>query len=118
MTSPTCSPRATVDAYIEGTRNRDIALLKQLFHDDAVMTGWFDGSLGVGGPGPFYQELEQNEVGQNYTGTVVSVVQTDRIATAQVDETNLLGVSFSNHFHLIQIDDGNWRIISKRFRQY
>lgn len=118
MTSPTASPTAVVNAYIEGTRNRDVALLKQVFHDKAVMTGWFGSDLGITGPEPFYNELEQNEVGQDYTATIVSIEENGSIATAHLDETNLLGVSFSNHFHIIRIADGSWRIISKIYRHY
>ena len=118
MPSPTASPQAVIEAYVEGTRNRDVALLKQTFHDDAVMTGWFGTHLGISGPEPFYKELEENEVGDDYAATIVSVEQTDRIALAELTEANLLGVSFTNHFHLVQMEDDSWRIISKLFRHY
>lgn len=116
MPGPTETPRAVVDAYVTGTRTRDVALLEQIFHADAIMTGWLGPDLLNGGPEPFYGALEANEISPDYTATVVSVTEEDRIATAQLEETNLLGLSFTNHFHLVQLDDGSWRISSKLFR--
>lgn len=118
MSDPTATPGAVIDAYIAGTRTRDVALLRRIFHDNAVMTGWFGDALGLSGPEPFFDELDANEVSDAYTATLVALDQTDRIATAELAETNLLGMSFTNHFHLIQVQDDSWRIISKLYRHY
>ncbi len=118
MTPHTSTPEAVANAYIEGTKTRNIELLKAIFHEDAVMTGYMGPDLLNAGPEPFYAALEANEIGPDYTGVVSSVTTTDKIAHAQVDETNLLGMSFTNHFHMVQLDDGSWRISSKLFRHY
>ncbi|MEL6801006.1 MAG: hypothetical protein AAFO80_14090 [Pseudomonadota bacterium] len=52
MSFPTA--QAAVEAYIEGTRTRDVALLKTVFADGAVMTGYLGPDLLHGGPEPFY----------------------------------------------------------------
>ncbi|MEL7087473.1 MAG: nuclear transport factor 2 family protein [Planctomycetota bacterium] len=116
MTDHTKSPEALVDAYVQGTRTRDITLLKAIFHESAVMTGWFGPDFLHGGPEPFYGALEANDIGPDYTSNVVSVDKADRIATAQLDESNLLGLTFTNHFQMCQIADGSWRITAKLFR--
>ena len=36
--------------YEEGTRNRDIALLQSIFHENALMSGYMAGNLLVGPP--------------------------------------------------------------------
>lgn len=110
------SPKAVVEAYVEGTRTRDIDLLKSIFHADAVMTGWLGPDLLLGGPEPFFGALEANEVGDDYSAEIVSLSVTDKIATAELAETNLFGMSFTNLFHIAQIGDGSWQIASKLFR--
>jgi ketosteroid isomerase-like protein len=116
MSAPTQTPKAVVEAYVDGTRNRDISLLEQIFHEDAVMTGWLGGDLLHGGPEPFYGALEANEISPDYASEIVEIVETGQIAVATLAEQNLLGLSFTNHFHLAQQDDGTWRITSKLFR--
>ncbi|KIC49860.1 nuclear transport factor 2 family protein [Tateyamaria sp. ANG-S1] len=118
MTDVTASARAVVEAYIEGTRTRDIDLLRTVFHDGAVMTGWLGPDLLHGGPEPFYGALEANEVGDDYSGEITGLKVDDKIATASITERNLLGMSFENHFQIIQLDDGTWRISAKLFRHY
>lgn len=116
MSDATVSPRSVAEAYITGTRTRDTALLKEIFHEQAVMSGWLGPDLLMGGPEPFYAALEANEVGDDYTGDIAALDQNDSIATAVIEETNLLGLSFTNIFHLVRLADGGWRITSKLFR--
>ncbi len=114
----TDTPRAVVEAYVQGTRTRDVDLLKAIFHDDAKMTGWLGPDFLNGGPEPFYGALQANEIAADYGAEILSVNETDKIATAELSETNLLGMSFSNDFHMVQLDDGSWRITSKLFRHF
>jgi len=118
MPNQTKSPQAVVEAYVKGTRTRDTDLLKSIFGTGAVMTGWLGPDFLNGGPEPFYEALETNDVGEEYSADIVSVTQTDRIATAELAERNLLGLSFTNHFHMGQLPDGSWRITSKLFRHH
>lgn len=118
MAKATETPQAVIDAYTQGTRTRDIALLKSVFHEGAVMTGWLGPNFLHGGPEPFCGALEGNEVGPDYASQTTALVVTDRIACATTEEQNLLGMAFTNHFHLAQLEDGTWRITSKLFRHH
>lgn len=118
MTDATTSPKSVVEAYIKGTATRDVALLKSVFHDGAIMTGWLGPDLLHGGPEPFYGALEANEVGADYSADIAAIQIDDKIATASIVERNLLGMSFDNHFQIIQLDDGTWRLSAKLFRHY
>ncbi len=116
MTDVTSTPENVVNAYAAGTAARDTSLLKKLFHEDAVMTGYLGPDFLNGSPAPFYGALEANEVGNDYASETTSLIVTDRIASAVTEEKNLLGLNFTNHFHLAQLSDGTWRITSKLFR--
>ena len=116
MSDATSSPKAVVEAYVTGTRTRDVALLKEIFHDSAMMSGWLGPDLLAGGPEPFYGALEANEVGADYTAEITDLTEMEQIATATLEEQNLLGLSFTNLFHMVRQPDGTWRITSKLFR--
>jgi len=118
MSDHTTTPKAVVEAYIHGTKTRDVALLKTIFADGAKMTGYLGPDLVQDGPEPFYGALEANEVGGDYTAEITALTEADKIASASIVEKNLLGMSFDNHFHLMQLEDGTWRIASKLFRHY
>lgn len=114
--SDTASPEAVLDAYTRGTATRDVALLKSIFHPEAVMTGYLGGQHLMGGPEPFYGALEGNEVGADYTGATVALTTDGDIASGTTEEKNLLGLNFTNHFHLVKQPDGRWLITAKLFR--
>lgn len=116
MSDVTSSPQAVIDAYTKGTATRDVALLKLIFDENAVMTGYLGPDLLNGSVEPFYGALEANNVGADYTSDVTNLTVTDKIALATTEEKNLLGLNFTNHFHMVQRDDGTWRITSKLFR--
>ncbi len=105
---------ATMDAYETGTRTRDVALLKGVFHENAVMSGYLGPNLLVGGPEPFYSHLEANAVEATYTARTVHIDVNGNAASARVVEDNLWGMSFVNDFHLVK-GDGGWKIVSKLF---
>ncbi|MEM9524639.1 MAG: nuclear transport factor 2 family protein [Pseudomonadota bacterium] len=110
------SPAAVIEAYAQGTRMRDTALLKSIFHEKAVMTGWLGPDFLCGGPEPFYAALEANDVGEEYTCETVHVTVHGKIATAQTSERNLFGLSFTNYFHMAELPDATWCLTSKPFR--
>ncbi|GIT91534.1 hypothetical protein JANAI62_19910 [Jannaschia pagri] len=108
--------RSVLDRYTEGTRTRDIDTLKGVFHPQAIMSGWLGPDYLMGGPQPFFDALAANEVGPDYASQVESVTEDGPIATAVVAEQNLLGLSFTNHFHLTRQPDDTWLITAKLFR--
>ena len=108
--------RAVVDAYVEATRTRDVPALEQVFHPQALMTGWFQGAQELGGPEPFYRNLEKMEVADDYAAEILHLHVDGDIGLASLVEENLFGLSFVNHFHLIREEALGWRIISKLWR--
>lgn len=115
MSDSTKSPNAVITAYAAATRARDVALLKEIFHKDAVMTGWLGSDFLHGGPEPFYAALEANDVSQDYASRTVRIEESGRVAIAETHEVNLFGMSFQNDFHLAQGPDGRWQLTSKLF---
>ncbi|WP_299151686.1 nuclear transport factor 2 family protein [uncultured Tateyamaria sp.] len=118
MNAQNANPEAVVNAYIEGTATRNTDLLKSIFAENALMVGWLGPDLLHGGPEPFYDALEANEVGDDYSAEIIRIDITHPIAVAEISERNLLGMSFTNHFHLIHTDADGWKISSKLFRHY
>lgn len=107
--------KAVVEAYAKGTATRDIDLLKQAFHPQALMSGYFGPDLLVGGPEPFYAQLEGNpHPDDSYAHDIVEISVTGSTAVARLIEDNLYGLSFVNDFHLLK-QDGKWSIVSKLF---
>ena len=112
--------RQVLENYIEGSYTADTRQLKSLFHDDAMMSGFFDGALDIGTPQPFYDELEDNpsakESGEDYSAEITFIHIAGAMASAGIVEDNLLGVNYVNHFHLLKIDDA-WKIVNKIYTQ-
>ena len=57
-----------------------------------------------------------NEVGADYASEITKMDVDGPIATAIVTERNLLGLDFTNHFHLTRQPDESWLITAKLFR--
>lgn len=106
--------KAVIDDYIKGTIERDVALLKTVFHENAVMAGYLGPGKLIGSPQPFYDHLEANEHGPGYASEITSITVTGRTATACLIEQNLYGMRFHNDFHLLN-DDGSWKVTAKLF---
>lgn len=106
--------KALVRSYIEGTKASDPDLLRSLFHDSAIMSGYLGDDLLVGSPEPFFQAISERKVQPNYTADITEIAVTGRTATATVVEDNIYDLSFVSTFHLINID-GGWTITSKLF---
>lgn len=110
----TLAVKEVVGNYIEGTATSDPDLLRSLFHETAVMSGYLGPDMLVGSPEPFYQAIAARKVGPDYKGEITEVSVIGRTATATVVEDNLYDLSFVNTFHLLNVD-GAWTITSKLF---
>ena len=121
MTTEKAAVEAVLESYIDACRRGDVELLKEIFHPDAAMNGYLAGSLLVGGPGPFFDAVAGNpspaETGAAYSAVVEDVVIDGRQATGIIREQGFLGMDFSNHFQLLEID-GSWRIVAKLFESH
>ena len=54
--------RRIIEQYIDGTFNGDGKALRACFHPKAVMNGYFQGQLLIGGPEPFFEQMENNRL--------------------------------------------------------
>lgn len=107
-----------LEDYIRGTRDGDGDLLRQLFHPDAIVTGWFGDDMLLRKPDGFIARAESASAGADYTACVASVSVLGRTANATVYEDGLWqGWSFVNHFHLIRDRRDHWVITAKLFHR-
>lgn len=111
--------RGVVQKYIDGTYNGDARSLKECFHSRAVMNGYLGDQLLMGGPEPFFENIENNpsmaEGGAPYHADITSIEVVGNVAGVVVKETGFAGtMSFTNFFHLLK-QGGEWKIVSKTF---
>ncbi len=118
MASPSeyAAVRRVLEQYFEASYTANVPLLKTLFHPDALMSGYYDGELGIGTPEPYYEDLmaatSSKDAGEQYEAEIAFIHIAGAIASAGIVEDNLLGLNYVNHYHLLKIE-GEWRIISK-----
>lgn len=117
MTHPT--PRAVLEAYVEGSRALDRDRLAGCFHAGAVMSGDLDGKLLVGTPQPFLDDIAgMSAAGVDqgaFVAEIADLVVTGRVASATVRSKGFGGrFDFEDRFHLIE-EAGGWSITSKNF---
>ena len=111
--------RKVVQQYIDGTYQGDVKALKKCFHPKAVMNGYLQDQLILGGPEPFFENIENNpsmaEGGAPYKGQITFIDVVGKVASVTIKETGFAGtMAFTDYFHLIK-DQGEWKIISKAF---
>lgn len=108
-----------IEAYIKGTYTADTALLQEVFHPAAIMTGYLGEDLLSGTPQPFIEDIgsqaSMESLGHPYQAEVTAKTVTGKIAEVTVKETGFRGeASLEDHFHLFN-DGSRWFIISKLF---
>lgn len=113
-TNDALAVKKVVGDYIKGTAASDPDLLRSLFHETAVMSGYLGPDLLLGGAEPFFQAIAERRVGPEYVGVITAISVNGRTATATVVEDRLYDLSFTNSFHLLKVDD-EWLITAKLF---
>jgi hypothetical protein len=110
--------RATIQLYLDGTREGDVSKVQRSFHPQIRMSGYLQGQLLVGGPEPFYEAVTNAPApaksGEPYRAEVTHVEVAGPAAAATLVEGPYLGMHFTTYFHLLEID-GRWQIVSKTF---
>ena len=95
---------ATLQKYLDGT-NGDVELLKEAFHEDAIINGRPIQAL--------YDDVERR--GQtNSTNRIDYLDIVNRVASARTVIEDWHGYNFVEYQHLVKGPDG-WRITSKTF---
>lgn len=103
--------RETVDHYVQGMRTADTAVLKEAFHDLAILCGYLGDDLIAAPIQGLYDWVESNSAPARFSCSVLDIEITGRVATAKVRETDSHGTVI-DHFHLLKVGD-RWRIVSK-----
>lgn len=111
--------RKVVQQYIDGTYQGDVKALRDCFHPKAVMNGYLQDQLLIGGPEPFFENMQNApsmaEAGAPYKGEIIFVDVVGSVASVTIKETGFGGsMAFTDYFHLLK-DQGEWKIISKTF---
>ena len=111
--------RQVLENYIKASFTADTDLLKSVFHEQSMMSGYVDGQLDIGTPQAFYDELEASpsskDSGEDYRAEISFIQIVGSIASAGIVEDNHLGTNYVNHFHLLKIKD-DWKITSKIYQ--
>lgn len=114
------SVKTVINKYIDGSFKADVDLLKSVFHENARMSGYLGDQLLIGGPEPFFEDLESRpsmfEKEDPYRAYITYINITGSIASVILYETGFFGnASIEDHFHLIKDKGGEWKIIAKTF---
>jgi len=107
----------TLQLYMDGAADGDVAKLKQAFHDDAWMFGQMGGHRFDMPITDFYDLAASRPLrtDDSFSTEIVSVETVGDIACAVVKEDGAWGsVSFTDHFTLANVD-GAWKIVNKTF---
>ena len=119
-TSDISDVRSTIEKYIAGSSSADGALLRSIFHKDAIMMGAMGDDMMEGTPEPFFKMVENapalSESGTDYQAEIVDLQVFGKAAMATLVEDGFFGMSFVDCFHLIKLDD-SWVITSKVFNR-
>ena len=104
--------------YVDASRNAEVSVLKDIFHPNAIMPGYVEDDLWIGGPEPYFEELASRPSlaasGADYRAVITAIEVTGRVASAALKETNMFGMDYTDYFHLLK-ENGKWRIISKTY---
>jgi len=108
-----------IQEYIDSTYYADIAKLKNVFHEKAVMNGYLGPTLLLSEPSLFIEDIAGNPSMESnndpYNAEVKSINIEGNVASAAISETGFRGdAALVDFFHLIKTD-GKWKIISKLF---
>lgn len=112
--------REAAARYIDATYRGDVEALRACFHQSAVMSGYLGEELLTGSAERFFQDVasapSMESTGAPYVAEITSVEVVGNAASVRIDETGFFGqLAFSNWFHLIRGEDGEWLIVSKLF---
>jgi len=103
--------------YIKAMATSDLVLMENIFHPNATITGNFDGTVSVtkmvDGMLPFMKTLPPTtQHSPRFGGRVLNVVQKGLIASAAVEENQLMDTDFTTFFQLHKVD-ALWKITAK-----
>ncbi len=103
--------------YGQGTHHGDGAALKEAFHPQATIAGYYEGHLILDTRDEFIKAIESMPIpavqGEPYVKETTSIELAGAAAMARMRE-QYQGLTFTNYFTLLK-DNGHWSIINKTF---
>lgn len=109
---------AAVERYIEGIRLGKWGPIRQAFHEDATMHGYYGKDLSGGSFNDLKDYIEKNGGSPNLKTRIDILAITPTSAVAQVDMEGAGPGSQYTDFHSLLKFDGQWKILAKTFHLY
>lgn len=107
--------REAISYYAEGTRTGRVEILKEGFHQHAILCGYLGDEMIAAPIEGFYDWINANpapaETGEVFSCSILAIEVTGRVAAATIRETSHEG-DVIDHFHLLK-DKDRWWIVSK-----
>ena len=108
---------SVIQAYAEGGRKGDAAIMKPAFRDDATIHGEMDGNLLAGPIHILFDWVAESPPAPDLEAKIVNIDLANTVATARVEVVDWLGYRFTDQFTLLK-ENGAWTITSKVFHSY
>ncbi len=110
--------RQAINFYIDGLREGSVETLKESFHLEATMCGYFGETLMVTPIQGLYDFVSSNpapaKTGEPFSASVAAIEVAGSVASAKITEKSYQGFDFTTFFQLLKID-GRWWIVGKVF---
>lgn len=104
----------TLQRYIDGARNGDIALLRSAFTDGARVSGSYSGKPVSWNLSEFSDAVAKGGAAPGLEARVVSMEHSGSAAMARLEALDWRGTRYTDFFVLVRRDE-DWRIDSKVF---
>src|SRR4051794_11359026 len=102
--------------YVDGCTQADSSIMKPAFSDQATMFSvGADGKLAGGAIQNLFDGIDRDfRPSPDAQGAIVRIEIVGTAASARIDANDVSGLSFTDFFHLLKVDD-QWIVISKIF---
>ncbi len=108
---------SVIQAYAQGGRKGDAAIMKPAFREDATIHGYLGGNLLAGPIDILYDWVAESPPAPDLEATIVNIDLANTVATARVEVSDWLGHRFTDQFTLLK-ENGAWTITSKVFHTH
>jgi len=108
---------AAVEGYIEAARMGNSAPMREVFHRDAYIFGFFDGEPFNGPIQKLFDWDDANGPAPDIKTQIAHVDIAETVAVVRLEIENWTGYRFTDFFTLLKID-GRWTIMNKVFHKY
>jgi hypothetical protein len=108
---------AAIEGYVEAARTGNSAPMRQVFHPDAYIFGFFDGEPFNGPIQKLFDWDDANGPAPEIKTQITHVDIAETVAVVRLEIENWTGYRFTDFFTLLKIE-GRWTIMNKVFHKY